>query len=84
MGAKIPQQSSPRYGAHPAVTTYDESYLKNGARNREGETPILLGTHIQLAGDDLTNDHFLSLLSDLLFADTFYGEYSTAKGFCQQ
>jgi hypothetical protein len=57
MGAKIPQQSSPRYGAHPAVTTYDESYLKNGARNREVETPILLGTHIQLAGDDLTNDH---------------------------
>ena len=40
--------------------------LKNGAPNQEAWTPIFLGTHIQLAGSDLMNNHTFKLLSGLL------------------
>ena len=83
MGAKIPQQSSPRYGAHPAVTTYDESYLKRRTKPG-GLNPRFISAHIQLAGYDLTSNHIFKLLSGLLSADTFYEKYTTAKGTCQQ
>ena len=51
---------------HPAVTTYFESHLKNGALNQEAHAPIFIHAHIQLAGDDLTNNHTFKLLSGLL------------------
>ena len=43
-----------------------ESYLKNGAPNQEAWTPIVIRAHIQLAGDDLANNHTFKLLSGLL------------------
>ena len=63
MGAKIPQQSNPS-GYFSAENTLWA--LKNGAPNQEANTPILLGAHIQLAGDDLPNNHTFKLLSGLL------------------
>ena len=72
MGAKIPQQSSPRHGAHPAATTY-RKLLKNGAPNREAHAPIFIRAHIQLAGHNLTNNHTFKLLSGLL-GQTLYKE----------
>jgi len=66
MGAKIPQQSSSRPWLHPAVTTYYESYLKTAHQIRRPEPPIFIDAHIQLAGDDLANNHTFKLLSGLL------------------
>jgi len=41
MGAKIPQQSSPRHGSLSAVTKYYESYLKTAQQSLRPEPPFL-------------------------------------------
>ena len=40
--------------------------LKNGVPNQEVYPPIFIDAHIQLAGDDLANNHTIKLLSGLL------------------
>jgi hypothetical protein len=66
MGAKIPQQSSLRLRLHSLRLLHIRKLLKKGAQNPEANSPIFLRTHIQLAGDDLTNNHTFKLLSGLL------------------
>ena len=65
MGAKIPQQSSPRHGALSAVI-HIRKLLKNGAQIQGVQTPVFMNAHMQLAGDDLANNHTFKLLSGLL------------------
>ena len=66
MGAKIPQQSSPRHGCALCGYHILRKLLKNGAPKQEAWTPIFIDAHIQLAGCDLANNHTFKLLSGLL------------------
>lgn len=42
-----------------------ERLLKNGATNQEARTLLFIHAHIQLASDDLTDNHTFKLLSCL-------------------
>ena len=70
MGAKIPQQSSPSTGRISAAIPIFDRSLKNGAPNQEVWTPIFIDAHIQLAGNDLTNDHIFKSPFRSALADT--------------
>ena len=66
MDAKIPQQSSPRHGLLTAATIFPKVTQKT-AHKFKGSMPLFfMNAHIQLAGNDLANNHTFKLLSGLL------------------
>ena len=59
-----------------------ERLLKNGATNQKAIASVLIHAHIQLAGDDLTNNHTLSSFP-ACFCRHLQQNYNTEKASCQ-